>query len=131
VVDLLPADITWADAATPVEDNVIPNANGTTTIVWKNNLTQFEPLQPGKSFEILFNATINEDAECDKILRNWATVNATSEWGNVENTDYADVYLECLPRVPVLTPFGIAALIGLLSLVIALSTRKKKEKRGK
>jgi fimbrial isopeptide formation D2 family protein len=131
VVDLLPADITWADAATPVEDSVILNANGTTTIVWQTNLTPFEPLQPGHSFEIQFNATVNEGAECGKTYRNWATVNATSDWGDVSDTDYADVYLECLPRVPVLMPFGIAALIGLLSLVIALSTRKKQEKRGK
>jgi len=133
VVDTLPADITWADDADPVEDSVTPEADGTTTIVWKNNLTEpfiTEPFEPGDSFVIRFNATINESAEYYEIYRNWAKVNATSEWGPAgPKTSYADVYLEDPNKVPVLTPLGVAALIGLLSLVVVLSIRKSVRKK--
>ncbi|MBK5191369.1 MAG: carboxypeptidase regulatory-like domain-containing protein, partial [Methanosarcinales archaeon] len=123
VVDLLPADITWADAADPVEDSVINNANGTTTIVWQRNLTGFEPLQPEDFFVICFNATVNESAAYTVLHKDWATVNATSDWGDVTDRDHADVFIDP-PRVPVLTPFGIVALIGLLSLVAIYSMSK-------
>ena len=130
VVDTLPADVTWADAANPVQDSVTNNADGTTTIVWKNNITAY-PFKPGDSFEIKFNATVNEDAETHKIHRNWAEVNATSEWDGSAvgpKRSYADVFLEC-HKVPLLMPFGIAALIGLLSLVVILSIRKSVRKK--
>ncbi|MBE9573284.1 MAG: DUF11 domain-containing protein, partial [Proteobacteria bacterium] len=110
VVDTLPVDITWADAANPVQDSVSPDGK---TITWKSTLPAV--LEPDKWFVISFNATVNEDAECDKTHRNWAKVNAPSDWGDVgPESDYADVYIECSEKVPVLTPFGIAALIGLL-----------------
>ncbi|MCK4527692.1 DUF11 domain-containing protein [candidate division WOR-3 bacterium] len=124
VVDTLPADITWADAANPGEDSVDGK-----TITWKSTLPAV--LEPDKWFVIRFNATVNEDAECDKTHRNWAKVNATSDWGDVgPKSDYADVYIEC-HKVPLLTPFGIAALIGLLSLVVVYSMSKSmRRKKG-
>ena len=127
VVDTLPADVTWADAANPVQDSVSPDGK---TITWKSKLPAV--LEPDKWFVISFNATVNEDAECDKIHRNWARVNATSDWGDVgPKSDYADVYIECSEKVPVLTPFGIAALIGLLSLVVVYSISKSvRRKKG-
>ena len=127
VVDLLPAGITWADDAIPVEDSVTNNANGTTTIVWKDNLTGFEPLQPGDNIVISFNATVNEDAAYTVLHKNWVTVNATSDWGDVSDRDHADVFIDPPSRVPVLTPIGAAALIGLLSLVVLLSIKRRKE----
>lgn len=129
VVDMLPADITWADAANPVQDSVTNNANGTTTIIWKNKIAVY-PFKPGDSFEISFNATVNESAAYTVLHKNWATVNATSKWGDVSDKDHADVFIDP-PRVPVLTPFGIAALIGLLSLVVVLSMSKSmRRKKG-
>lgn len=128
VVDLLPADITWADAANPVQDSVTHNSNGTTTIVWKTNLSD---LVPGNHTVIRFNATVNESAKCYVTYENWATVNATSDWGPAgPRRDHADVFLEPPEQVPVLTPFGIAALIGLLSLVavLSISTGMKRKK---
>ena len=122
VVDLLPAAIIWADAADPVEDSVTNNANGTTTIVWKNNITVY-PFEPGDLFVISFNATVNESAAYTELHKNRATVNATSDWGNVSDKGHADVFIDP-QRVPVLTPFGIAALIGLLSLVVVYSISK-------
>jgi uncharacterized repeat protein (TIGR01451 family) len=124
VVDTLPADIIWADNASPLEDSVVGKV-----ITWKSKLPPL--LIPGDSFEINFNATVNESAECDKIYRNWATVNATTEQGEPVGPEesYADVFIDCPAEVPVLTPFGIAALIGLLSWVVVLSIRKK-GKRG-
>ena len=124
VVDTLPAGITWADVANITEDDVTTYPNGTTRIVWKNHLTGFEPLEPEEFFVIWFNATINESAVSGETYRNWAEVNATSDWGNVTDKDYADVLVNPPERVPVLTPFGIAALIGLLSLVVVYSISK-------
>jgi len=130
VVDTLPADITWDDNAAPVEDSVTPEADGTTTIVWKRNLTQFEPFKPGDSFDITFKAIANESAEYYELYRNEAVVNATSEWGDVgPESSYAAVYLDNPNKIPVLTPFGIVALIGLLSIVVILSMSKRVRKK--
>jgi len=116
VTDTLPADITWANAASPAEDSVAGK-----TIIWKDNLTAV--LGPWESFTITFNATVDPEA-CGR-LTDVATVTAESDWGDVSDSDDASVYVEC-EKVPVLTPFGIAALIGLLSMVTALSIKRRK-----
>ena len=144
VTDALPLKqankgLTYADAATPHEDGLAssigPDGWIHFTIHWwgyntiPGNLTQFEPLEPGESFEITFNATVDPGAH--GMLRDVAYVTANSSWcpGPVSDEDDAFVYVEC-KKVPVLTPIGIAALIGLLSLVVLLSTsiKRKKEK---
>jgi hypothetical protein len=77
---------------------------------------------------IIFNATV--DSEADGLYQNVAYVTAKSEWGDVLDDD--DAWVEVgTKKVPVLTPFGIAALIGLLSLVVILSMSKSmRRKRG-
>ena len=62
------------------------------------------------------------------MLRDVAYVTANSSWcpGPVSDEDDAFVYVEC-KKVPVLTPIGIAALIGLLSLLMVLSIKNKKK----
>jgi len=141
VTDVLPLKqankgLTYADAATPHEDGLLssigPGGWIHFTIHWwgynttPGNLTQFEPLEPGESFEITFNATV--DPEACGMLRDVAYVTANSSWcsGPVSDEDDAFVYVEC-KKVPVLTPIGIAALIGLLSLLMVLSINKKKK----
>ena len=126
VNDTLPAKLTFINAS-PAQDSVAPNAGGTTTVIWKNKLPP--ALEPGNYTLIRFNATIDPDAESGKTYRNWVTVNATSDYGDVNASDYADVYLRRPSRVPVISPFGIAVLIGVVSLVAVLSISKK-GKRG-
>jgi uncharacterized repeat protein (TIGR01451 family) len=116
ITDTLPADITWADAASPAEDSVAGK-----TIIWAGNLPAV--LEPSGLFTITFNATV--DPEACGMLRDVATVTAESDWGDASDSDDAFVYVEC-EKVPVLTPFGIAALIGLLSLVTALSIKRRR-----
>ena len=128
VNDTLPAKLTFVNA-TPVQDSADPNPDGTTTIIWKNNLTI--ELEPGNYFVITFNATIDMGAESGVTYTNLVTVNATSDYGDVDDSDSASVYLRRPSQVPVLSPFGIAALIGLLSLVAVLSISKGvRKKRG-
>ena len=141
VMDRLPLKqankgLTYADAATPHEDGLLSSidSNGWIhfTIHWwgyntiPGNLTRFEPLEPGESFEITFNATV--DPEACGMLRDIAYVTANSSWcsGPVSDEDDAFVYVEC-KKVPLLTPSGLAALIGLLSLLMVLSINKKKK----
>jgi len=143
VIDALPLKqankgLTYADAANPHEDGLASSINPAGwihfTIHWYGytdiigNLTQFEPLKPGDSFEITFNATV--DPEACGMLRDIATVTAKSDSGNVSVSDSDDafVYVKCV-KVPLLTPFGIAALIGLLSLVAVLSMSKGARKK--
>ena len=141
VTDVLPLKqankgLTYADAATPHEDGLLSSidSNGWIhfTIHWwgydtiPGNLTQFEPLEPGESFVITFNATVDPGA-CG-MFRDVAYVTANSSWcpGPVSDEDDAFVYVEC-KKVPLLTPSGLAALIGLLSLLMVLSINKKKK----
>ena len=128
VNDTLPAKLTYINAS-PVQDSADQNLDGTTTIIWKDNLTE---LDPGNYIVITFNATIGPDAESGVTYTNRVTVNATSDYGDVgPENDSASVYLRRPTQVPVLSPFGIAALIGLLSLVAVLSISKGvRKKRG-
>ena len=131
VIDALPLKkhnkgLTWTGWADPPADawasSTDPNGWIHFTIHW--NLTQFEPLEPGEWFVISFNATI--DPEAYGMLRDVAYVTANSSWCPVSDEDDAFVYVDC-KKVPVLTPIGIAALIGLLSLLMVLSINKKKK----
>jgi len=132
VIDALPLKkhnkgLTWTGWADPPADAWASSTNLSGwihfTIHW--NLTQFEPLKPGESFVITFNATV--DPEAYGMLRDVAYVTANSSWcsGPVSDEDDAFVYVEC-KKVPVLTPIGLAALIGLLSLLVVLYNKKKK-----
>ena len=126
VNDTLPAKLTFVNA-TPAQDSATTNADGTMTIIWKSNLAA--ELEPGNYTLITFNATIDPDAETGVMYTNWVTVNATSDYGDAgPKDDSASVRLRRPSKVPVLTPFGIAALIGLLSLVVVLSIHKSKGK---
>jgi uncharacterized repeat protein (TIGR01451 family) len=142
VIDVLPLKqankgLTYADAANPHEDGLASSINpagwihftihwyGYTDII-NGNLIQFEPLKPGDSFEITFNATV--DPQACGMLRDIATVTAKSDSGDVSDSDDAFVHVKCI-KVPLLTPFGIAALIGLLSLVAVLSMSKGARKK--
>ena len=128
VNDTLPAKLTFVNSAIPVQDSATLNADRTTTIIWQTNLTA--GLEPGNYTLITFNATIDPDAEIDVTHTNKVTVNATSDYGDAgPKSDSASVYLERSHKVPVLTPFGIAALIGLLSLVAVLSMSKGVRKK--
>ena len=128
VNDMLPSKLTFVNNATPVQDSATLNADGTTTIIWQTNLTA--ELEPGNYTLITFNATIDPDAETGVTHTNKVTVNATSDYGDAgPKSDSASVYLERSHKVPVLTPFGIAALIGLLSLVAVLSMSKGVRKK--
>ncbi|MCK4732384.1 MAG: carboxypeptidase regulatory-like domain-containing protein, partial [Methanophagales archaeon] len=93
------------------------------------HLAQFEPLEPGESFEITFNATVDPDAKGS--YKNVGYVTAESEWGDVSDDHFAHVIVGVPEKVPVLTPFGVAALIGLLSLVAVLGISKSKGMRRK
>ena len=134
VIDTLPPKkynkgLTWTGWADPPADawasSTDPSGWIHFTIHWWN-LTQFEPLKPGESFVITFNATV--DPEAYGMLRDVANVTANSSWcpGPVSDEDDAFVFVEC-KKVPVLTPIGIAALIGLLSLLVVLSIKNKKK----
>ncbi|HJH27126.1 MAG TPA: hypothetical protein C5S37_10265 [Methanophagales archaeon] len=126
VTDELPEGLTWAGDATPVQDSV--TTCGTTIIVvWESNL--IELLEPGESFEITFNATVDPDAKGK--YKNVGNVTAVSEWGDVSADHFAHVIVGVPEKVPVLTPFGVAALIGLLSLVAVLSISKSNGMRRK
>ena len=127
VNDTLPAKLTFVNA-TPVQDSATPNADGTTTIIWQTNLA--DELEPGNYTLITFNATIDPDAETGVTYTNRVTVNATSDYGDAgPKDDSASVYLRQSHEVPVLTPFGIAALIGLLGMVAVLSMSKGVRKK--
>lgn len=140
VTDALPLKkankgLTYADAANPPEDGLASSIDSEGwihfTIHWwgydtpPGSLAQFEPLKPGDSFVISFNATVDSDAEGR--YRDVAAVTGESEMGDVWDSDDAFVFVGT-HRVPVLTPFGVAALIGLLSLVAVLSISKSKGK---
>lgn len=125
VTDVLPDGLSWADDANPGEDSVIENPDGTTTIVWMSNLTLLDPFEPGEWVKITFNATV--DPGVCGMFKDVADVTANSSWcsGITMDNDDAYVFVECT-KVPVLTPFGIAALIGLLGLVVVLTIRRIK-----
>ncbi len=128
VTDELPDGLTWAEDATPVQDSV--TTVGTTIIVWESNLIVYEPLEPGESIEITFNATADPDAKGR--YENVDNVTAESEWGDVSADHFAHVIVGVPPeKVPVLTPLGVAALIGLLSGIAVLSISKSKGMRRK
>ncbi len=132
--------LTWTGWAEPPVDAALSSIAGgwidfdihwwgydTTT----GHLAQFEPLEPGESFEITFNATVDPDAKGR--YKNVGYVTAESEWcGDVSDDDFAHVIVGVPPeKVPVLTPFGVAALIGLLSLVAVLGISKSNGMRRK
>lgn len=120
--------LTWTGWAEPFglpASSINPDGWIHFTLDWPD-LTQFEPLEPGESFVITFNATVDSEAEgmyCDV-----AYVTAKGEgWClSVTDNDDACVFVETEKKVPVLTPLGIAALIGLLSLVTALSIKRRR-----
>jgi uncharacterized repeat protein (TIGR01451 family) len=145
VTDALPdklpnRGLTWTGWADPPADGAASSTDLSGwihfTIHWWGydttigHLAQFEPLEPGESFEITFNATVDPDAKGR--YKNVGYVTAESEWGDVSDDHSALVIVGVPPeKVPVLTPFGVAALIGLLSLVAVLGISKSKGMRRK
>jgi hypothetical protein len=95
-------------------------------IVW-DNLTQFEPLQPGENFTITFEAKVDDLAKgpyenCATAWGNYTIPGATG--GTVEDTDCATVFVP--PPVPILTTTGLIALVSLLSAIAAVAIVRKR-----
>ena len=122
VTDVLPKGLKYTLAsANPPDSSNITNPDGSTTIIWHLGTLAFH-----ESKTITFNVT----AEATGEFTNYANATGESSYGVVCAEDTANIRVGGgLNRVPVLTPFGIATLIWLLSLVVVLNMRKGMRRR--
>ena len=122
VVDTLPAGMSYvATGTSPIPDGVVGN-----TITWTN----VSALSSGASATITLVANI--DSGASGTLNNTANATGTPPTGdNVTGTATAEVEVEEQPptptaQVPAFTSVGLIALIGLLSVIAAISIKRRK-----
>ncbi len=150
VTDALPLKLfdkglSYADAAIPTADGLASSINPTGwihfTVQWwgyylnftPGHLAALEPLKPGESFEIIFNATV--DPEAGGLYTNTAYITAKTEIAgtvdaeqtDVSATDEGFVFVERkVAPVPLLQPSGVMVLLGALATISIYFIKKRR-----
>jgi uncharacterized repeat protein (TIGR01451 family) len=129
--DTLPRGLDYQSALCTNGSPILPTVyddpvTGETVLTW--NHTDFSPGE-NRTWNYVVMATVNTTVPPCTTLIDHADAYSYLIVGRLEDHDEARVHIPC-PRIPVpaLTPLGIAALVGLLS-ILATSTLVKKRKR--
>ncbi|MGB2840905.1 MAG: hypothetical protein WBC40_00255 [Halobacteriota archaeon] len=138
--DLIPKNTTYNPGSLQINDvnesDDITDGIGydaaNNTIIWNGNMTA------GGSVKIQFCVTVDSNVTAGMVISNQGTVNydsngdgtndatePTDDPGTEEENDPTNLVLGFIPsmRVPIMTPIGMIALVGLLSAVAAMSIR--------
>jgi uncharacterized repeat protein (TIGR01451 family) len=108
VVEVLPAQLTFADSASPVQDS-----NTTQTVIWNN----VGPLSSGASKIITFLAKVDSNAS-GVIVGNFANATGNSSTQNVSSFTTANLTIAVPQKaVPSMSPIIMVLLVGALAVI--------------